>query len=375
MSELQISLSMQTFKDGKQFAPEFTIIDRVAGSVLSDTYKCGGGDVIEWVVLSKHWQPSHVSTTDGTPVSQAAELGSESIRVMAWAELIKPSQHNAATDWRLFKRVMHEIEKAESEVPGLCLLKLAVHVDAQGRHAEPQEVTGNFHARPFVTFSFEDGSKTPVEPCTVLPGEDEETPLVRRQVTPLLDKSHAKGGAVMTGASSGAKHRIEAFFAKTISDVSIDVHAEGQLMTRIILDPACGWECTTHPQPTINDLVQSIETAAERNVKILHLAGHGRKECGFVWNADDSAKFEMEVEIEILADIVGWATGERGPIQCTVLNACSTKKLGQLLREAGVLHVVCWRKPVHDEIAREFCYQFYQALIQQSTEGRSQREY
>ena len=88
------------------------------------------------------------------------------------------------------------------------------------------------------------------------------------------------------------KFCVDAFFAKTMDDSGIDVHAEGQVMTRIIsMDSACGWECTHHSKPTLEDLRTSIETAQKRNVKGLHLSGHGSKTCGFVWNAKDSAIF------------------------------------------------------------------------------------
>jgi hypothetical protein len=41
---------------------------------------------------------------------------------------------------------------------------------------------------------------------------------------------------------------MDAFFAKAVGDEGIDVHAEGQLITRAFLNPgANGWECTTHP--------------------------------------------------------------------------------------------------------------------------------
>jgi hypothetical protein len=34
-------------------------------------------------------------------------------------------------------------------------------------------------------------------------------------------------------------------------------------------------------------------------------------------------------------------------------------------------HVVCWGTPVHDDIAREFCDCFYQALVEQTRNGSS----
>jgi len=159
--------------------------------------------------------------------------------------------------------------------------------------------------------------------------------------------------------------------------VAIDMHAEGQLMTRILLNPACGWECTLHPQPTLQDLCDSLESATQRNVKVLHLAGHGRQDCGFVWNTNDAATAIMEADIQNLAGLISKATGQNGSIECAVLNACPTnmKGLGERLKEGGMSHVVCWTTPVHDEAARELCDNFYLALMEQTKAGLSHRDY
>ena len=183
----------------------------------------------------------------------------------------------------------------------------------------------------------------------VLPQDGAETPLA--------------AGAAPSRARVGAKNRIDTFFAKTVDDVSIDVHVEGQLITRAILNPgAHAWELgASNPQPTLKDLRTSIASAAERNVKLLHLAGHGGRKCGFLFNADDAATASAEADIHALTDLIGGAAGQKGPIECAVLNACSTAEMGKLLLNAGMAHVVCWRTPVQDETAREFCHLFYQA--------------
>jgi CHAT domain-containing protein len=109
----------------------------------------------------------------------------------------------------------------------------------------------------------------------------------------------------------------------------------------------------------MQDLRTSIATAKERNVKLLHIAEHGSRKYGFLFNANDAATASAEADIHALTDVIGVATGQNGPIECAVLNACSTAGMGQLLRAAGNLsHVVCWRTPVSDEAAREFCHHF-----------------
>ena len=64
-----------------------------------------------------------------------------------------------------------------------------------------------------------------------------------------------------------------------------------------------------------------------------------------------------------------------------MLNACSTENLcRELLLKAGILYGVCWKTPVHDEIAREMCECFWRALTAQTKQdsnkdGSPQRHY
>jgi hypothetical protein len=257
MPELQVALVVQKSQDQRTFSPEASMVDRVVGSVLSDCYTCGGGKIREWVVVSQCAQACHLICEGG--VKDMTDP--DAIRVMAWAELLNASQEGA-TDWRLLKRVMREIEEAGRAMPALYLRKLVLHVDGQDRCAEAQEVDDSFLVKEFVTFTFNDGSEDPVEVSSVLPQDGAETPLAAR--------------AAPSRVRGGAKNRMEAFFAKPVDNEGINVHREGQLITRAILNPgANGWDCTTHPQPTLKDLRRSIATATERNVKLLHLAGHG----------------------------------------------------------------------------------------------------
>ena len=50
--------------------------------------------------------------------------------------------------------------------------------------------------------------------------------------------------------------------------------------------------------------------------------------------------------------------GQHGPLECVVLYACSTVKMGRLLRQEGVPYVVCWKTQVQNETARELCERF-----------------
>ena len=83
MSELQVSLAMPG-TEGKHFAPEAPVVDSVAGSVLPESYKCGGADVTEWVVVSQHARYSLVGEAAERETSEL-DLARDSIRVVAWA--------------------------------------------------------------------------------------------------------------------------------------------------------------------------------------------------------------------------------------------------------------------------------------------------
>ena len=57
-NELQVRLSASDSVDadaGLHFAPDAPVVDRIAGSVLSEAYACGGGIVREWAIVSRPW--------------------------------------------------------------------------------------------------------------------------------------------------------------------------------------------------------------------------------------------------------------------------------------------------------------------------------
>jgi len=75
------------------------------------------------------------------------------------------------------------------------------------------------------------------------------------------------------------RHHVNAFFTKTIDDNKIYVHAKlpAQMMQRTVLNLGFGLQFSIHPQPTIDDLHNSIALGRQRNVRMQHLAGHGMK--------------------------------------------------------------------------------------------------
>jgi len=362
MTDLQVSLSQSRLEAEDRFqhySSEAAVVDRLGGSVLSITYKCGGGNVREWVVISRSQEQ-----VDERKASSRF-LFSDYINVMGWVEFAGESPQGK-TDWRLLRGVIEEINLAQKRTASLVLDMMLVYVDAEQRLAKPEIVTRKVLKEKIVTFEFEDQSEKVVDVTidleTVFPC-NAETTLVKRS------QSSSEGPRI----SSLAK-QVDAFFAKTVDDTRIDVHQEGQILMRTILDAGTGWKCDVHPQPTIDDLFLSIETARERNLRLCHLAGHGTKK-GFVWNASESATAAQHFEPAPIARKLGAISGANGPLHGVLLNACSTYEFGKLLIEHGVPFVVCWKTEVQDETARELSRHFYRAVVDQKKHAYSVKDY
>ena len=73
-------------------------MDRITGSVLTETYEHGGGIVQEWAIVSQGREEERRG--DSLRVA-------ESVRVMAWVEMFSDK---VATSWPLLRRVMGEVE-------------------------------------------------------------------------------------------------------------------------------------------------------------------------------------------------------------------------------------------------------------------------
>ena len=295
-----------------------------------------------------------MSQTRAGDAQTSGAITTDCIRIMGWVEL---SSEEGATDWRLLTRVMREIEDLASgwghardrgHAVGLCLRKMAFYVDARGTPAvSPREISHQRRAE-VLNFALVGGGQEDVDSECVLPSGSEVILFKPQQAC----------------VSDSTLNRVDAFFAKRAHDHGIDVHAEGQMMTRIVMDPGCGWDCRVHPQPTIEDLYKSIELARLRNMRVLHVAGHARKECGFIWNANDAATASKTFDVEAISLAIGAVAGQQGPLECVVLNACCTVKMGRLLRQRGVPNVLCWLTPVQDETARELCERFFRPLVE-----------
>jgi hypothetical protein len=82
MSELQVSRAQQveSVQEGWHYAPETAVVERLCRSVLSAAYKCGGGRVREWVMVSRDQMKEQTNP-------EAADHASDCIRVMGWVSL------------------------------------------------------------------------------------------------------------------------------------------------------------------------------------------------------------------------------------------------------------------------------------------------
>jgi hypothetical protein len=78
----------------------------------------------------------------------------------------------------------------------------------------------------------------------------------------------------------------------------------------------------------------------------------------------------MTFDVDAISLAIGSVAGQQGPIECVVLNACLTERMGRLLRQRGVPYVLCWKTTVQDETAREFHERFYRSLV-----GSGSRDY
>ena len=126
------------------------------------------------------------------------------------------------------------------------------------------------------------------------------------------------------------------------------------------------FEVDVYPQPSFNFFPDSLLSALKKNVRILHLSGHGQSHCGFLWlkvesSATEYKEIEPDTFVRLFPPVAAGTAG--GTIElCVVLNACKTEEIGKKLRRAGVPYVVCWRSEVDDTTATQFAVDFFAAL-------------
>ena len=378
ISELQVRLA-QT-QECLHFAPEAAVVERIAGSVLKLAYRCGGGKIRESVILS---QPLALTKQEQQGKPGKVRVTADCICIMGWVELLskpifdnnsKPTVDNnclGATDWRVFRMVMNEIEAMWKEAPGLSLRKLVFFVDTSGQVLKPLDITNRLLATvdpsKLFTFKFDDDSKDPedVDPDLVLPSLSE--------IKLSMSNQSSQPPAVSEGTRMSPEHKpirvILGFFAKKRTE-ALGVHGEAQEIHNLFSDErGRDFEFRHNPEPTFQMFSDQMLSVKRRNVRIVHFSGHGSTKDGLSWfknTAATSAAMDSEKisthSFTQLFEPVAALSAEGGTVECVFLNACESETVGEGLRECGVPYVVCWRTVVQDASAVLFARDFYAAL-------------
>jgi hypothetical protein len=153
----------------------------------------------------------------------------------------------------------------------------------------------------------------------------------------------------------------------------LDLHREAETLMLGFQHPRSLFVVDVHAQPTYQSFLDCMLSARERNVRVLHLAGHSTAPCGFVWVTKHPSTDYHEVSMEEFAKIFETeAAGRAGTVECVVLNACESEEMAKRLRKYGVPHVICWRSKVRDVTAMRFSETFYKAL---DCQGDNSRDY
>jgi hypothetical protein len=218
------------------------------------------------------------------------------------------------------------MEGIEQRAPALCLRKMTLYVDSYGKVSRSLDITRQ--GQEFLRFTFEGG------------GQKQEVDVKREDVIPSESWVKIKLVKPQVCVSKGTLNVVDDFFDKKADDHVIDVHTEGQLMRRTVMDPDGGWDCSVNPQPTIEDLHMSILFPRQSN-SVSSTSPDMQGKSGFIWNAIDTVTVHKTVDIEEISSSIGKVTGEKGPVECVVLNTCSTEKMGRLFLEEGVPNVLC----------------------------------
>jgi len=142
------------------------------------------------------------------------------------------------------------------------------------------------------------------------------------------------------------------------------IHNEAQHMMLDFTHPRSFFKIDIYSQPTIQHFADVMRNLTFNNVRILHFSGHGEAENGFFWLNEAATGYE-QTSVDFFTglfktEVVGQQ--KRGTVECVVLNACTTEKLGSELRAVGVPHVVCWQTEVNDTTAAFFAREFYKSL-------------
>jgi GTPase SAR1 family protein len=184
-------------------------------------------------------------------------------------------------------------------------------------------------------------------------------------------------GRASDSLRQAVKPVILGFFPKKRTD-AVSVHGEAQQIYDLFSDDrSIAFTFAQNAEPTFATFTKEMHQAIRKNVRVVHLAGHGSTVDGLLWfkqqERQSSGPDYEKVPVQNFAGvfkIVSAGSEDGGTVECVVLNACETETVGKLLRHNGVPHVVCWRSQVKDETAMEFAKHFYTSLTQDSINYR-----
>ncbi len=155
---------------------------------------------------------------------------------------------------------------------------------------------------------------------------------------------------------------------------SIDVHGEAEnVMEDLRTSP--WWkhfELDIFTMPTFDKFRDLIRICTSQNVVLVCFSGHAGED-GEIRFVKDRYTTEM-IKPDYVAPYIAGASKsastrpDGGTIECFLLKACSTRPLGVVLREKGVLHVVCWRHAVKDSTVKTFAEEFFKELVVSPTD-------
>jgi hypothetical protein len=265
----------------------------------------------------------------------SGEVRAPTLRVMAWVEIMDVREP-ATTEWRLFRHVREQIRDAAQKVPGLNLREMACYVDDGGTLVKPFDLSRLQRCdQEYIGFEFDGGERKDVKRRHVLPSADPEAVLklvLFPAAVAVRPSAEQQDDRAQPSASQGRLPVIEGFFCKKIPDKkqllrgieavkradpadkderltqleaqlkaleTIDVHKEAQELKRCLSGGRRVFEVSVNPQPSFDTFNIIIRSAKERNVRLLHLAGHGESRCGFFWLKDQAVSTEYE---EVLLD-------------------------------------------------------------------------
>jgi hypothetical protein len=183
-------------------------------------------------------------------------------------------------------------------------------------------------------------------------------------------------GRATDSLRQAVKPVILGFFPKKRTD-AVSVHGEAQQFRDLFSDHrSLAFTFEHNPEPTFATFTNEMHQAIQKNVCVVHLAGHGSTEDGLLWfkqqgrqlSGPDYEKVPLQKFAGVFM-IVSAGSEDGGTVECVVLNASETETVGKLLRQNGVPHVVCWRSQIKDETVMDFAKHFYTSL-KDSTEYR-----